>query len=181
MTPEEIRAMLPDIGIGAAEYLSAVCRANSAELKAARLREEVDRLARERDESRAEVARLRHGCAACGTSKDMRGVNLENGHRFTLCRDCRELAPAALPMTSTEVRLRRLALVPMAPGEVPEKPGWYVVDSGKPVQVWLDDCDNFGGAQEPFVWDVDAQCAVPVTDWAGRWLARIPVDALTTD
>lgn len=82
----------------------------------------LDALVEERDRARAKIGRLRHGCAACGTSKDMRGVNLENGHRFTLCRDCRELAPAALPMTSTEIRLRRLALVPMAPGEVPTEP-----------------------------------------------------------
>jgi hypothetical protein len=128
-------------------------------------RAEVVRLTRERDEARAEVERLREQMDAERSGFDA----------FA------DLQRAKLESAREQIAgLRRLALVPMAPGEVPTEPGWYVVDSGKPVQVWLDDCDNFGGTQEPFVWDVDAQCAVPATDWAGRWLARIPVEALPT-
>lgn len=76
-------------------------------------------------------------------------------------------------------RLRRLALVPMAAGEVPTEPGWYVAQirrSSRPESVELEHAAAPIGAPS-VVWAAGEAMPFEAGD-VHRWLARIPVEAL---
>jgi len=76
-------------------------------------------------------------------------------------------------------RLRRLALAPMAPGEVPTEEGWYVAQirrGSRPEPVELEHAAAPIGAPS-VVWAAGEAVPFEAGD-VHRWLARIPVEAL---
>ena len=126
--------------------------------------EQVARLIAEREEARAEVERRREQMdaerAGFDAFADLQRVKLESARA--------EVA-----------RLRRLALVLMAPGEVPTEPGWYVAQirrSSRPESVELEHAAAPIGAPS-VVWAAGEAMPFEAGD-VHRWLARIPVEAL---
>jgi hypothetical protein len=127
----------------------------------AELARDYEQACRERDEARAEVERRRE---QMDTERE----------GFDAFADLQRVKLAAA--RAEAARLRRLALVPMKPGEVPTEPGVYLMRVPRAIAV---EVVQVGPTKDGDLWLTPATYwSEPVANHRAAWLARIPVEAL---